>query len=103
MAYRKRPAFHVRHGWFFSRTDDGGVEVKVPDAGALTVDADTWASIVAAVCWEGENADTFQQALAFHTGGTHDLIGLLPGQTRAPRSREEAEAWEPAIPKEDGS
>ncbi len=59
--------FHARDGWFFKRLEEGKVEIRWA-AGSIIFDKDTWASIVASVSAKGENADTFEQALALHEG-----------------------------------
>ncbi len=76
--------FHAKNGWFFERVSDGDVQIKfvpqIPEEsldaatkllGALlnvTVDADTWASIVASVSGDGEDARTFAAASLLHKG-----------------------------------
>lgn len=57
--------FHASQGWFFNRGPDGSVTVRVGNDN-LEVTANTWASIVAHVCAQGENSETFHAALAFH-------------------------------------
>jgi hypothetical protein len=64
--------FHARDGWYFRREDDGSVHIAAPDSlgpGAsqvVTLDADTWASVVASVSRNGETADSFAAAARFH-------------------------------------
>lgn len=47
--------FHAKGGWYFRREDDGSVTIQAPDSmgpGAhqvVTLDANTWASIVASM------------------------------------------------------
>ncbi|MFI7126011.1 hypothetical protein ACIBQ1_09975 [Nonomuraea sp. NPDC050153] len=66
--------FHAKNGWYFRREDDGSVHIAAPDSmgpGAsqvVTLDANTWASVVASVSATGETGDTFSQALVFHAG-----------------------------------
>jgi hypothetical protein len=66
--------FHAKDGWFFRREDDGSVHISAPDSmgpGAhqvVTLDADTWASVVASVSARGETADRFAKARRFHDG-----------------------------------
>lgn len=63
--------FHAHSGWYFQRRGDGvRVTRKAETAEADTVDfdAETWASIVAAVSAQGENAQTFATALEFQLG-----------------------------------
>lgn len=67
-----REGFHARDEWYFRRGEDGSVRIVAPDSmgpGAhqvVTIDANTWASVVAAVSVGGETADTFTRALQFH-------------------------------------
>lgn len=65
------PWFHARDGWSFARRPDGCVSIDSP-AGQVTLDAGTWASIVAAVGARGETADTHTAVARFHAG-----IGFL--------------------------
>lgn len=66
--------FHARDGWYFHREDDGSVRIMAPDSmgpdahQVVTLDADTWASVVASVGQRGETADTFGKARRFHDG-----------------------------------
>lgn len=67
-----REGFHARDGWYFRREDDGSVRISAPDSmgpGAsqvITLDANTWASVVASVSRNGETADSFAAADRFH-------------------------------------
>lgn len=73
-----REGFHAHSGWYFRRSDAGTVTVEVtetmqvdaPLQVAATFDADTWASIVAAVSAGGETGDQWRQARDFHVGVT---------------------------------
>lgn len=64
--------FHARDGWYFRREDDGSVCILAPDSlgpGAhqvVTLDAGTWASVVASVGRGGETSERFQAARHFH-------------------------------------
>lgn len=63
--------FHWRHGWYFKRMDDGEVRVIVDnDKGNAIVQAAIpaaeWASIVASVTSQGDNAETYQRATDLH-------------------------------------
>lgn len=66
--------FHARDNWFFRREDDGSVHILAPDSmgpGAhqvVTLDANTWASVVASVSARGETSESFQTARSFHDG-----------------------------------
>ncbi|MGW0821845.1 hypothetical protein [Streptomyces sp. NPDC002845] len=66
--------FHARDGWYFRREDDGSVRILAPDSlgpGAhqtVTLDADTWASVVAFVSRGGETSESFWAARQFHDG-----------------------------------
>lgn len=71
---KAQEGFHAKGGWFFRREDDGAVHITAPDSmgpGArqvVTLDANTWASVVASVSAAGETGDSWRQALAFHGG-----------------------------------
>lgn len=76
-----QPTFHAREGWFFLRGDDGSVRIqRRSEAGLLgddvladvTLEASSWASVVAFVSASGENARSFAAALAFHEGRADD-------------------------------
>lgn len=72
-------AFHTHDGLHFRRGDSGAVQVIFPIRTegevwperyeTVTLDADTWGSVVASVCAAGETAETFRAARAFHDGG----------------------------------
>jgi len=68
--------FHARDNWFFRREDDGSVRVMAPDSmgpGAhqvVTLDENTWASVVASVSSGGETPESFQAAQRFHDGAS---------------------------------
>ncbi len=71
--------FHVKDGWFFEGPGHGspnrGVTIrkaKYGDNGYLvfeeiTMDADSWASVVAAVSAKGTTGDRWERARRFHT------------------------------------
>lgn len=62
-------AFHARDGWYFKRGDGGTVTIWAGDEDLeLTVDPDTWASIVAAVSAAGGAGSAYRMALALHQG-----------------------------------
>ncbi len=67
---RTRGAFHWKDGWYFKRLPDGSVNVMFYDRRYihpdLTIDADSWASIVASVSARGETADSWQAIREFH-------------------------------------
>jgi hypothetical protein len=69
-----REGFHARDGWYFRREDDGSVHITAPDSmgpGAhqvVTLDPETWASVVASVSARGDNVNTFIAAHRFHEG-----------------------------------
>jgi len=79
--------FHLANGWFFKRADEGWVTIikrEAPDPEspvviALSIAPEGWASIVASVCIEGENADTYQIAENFHRLGS--LLGRAEGES----------------------
>lgn len=67
--------FHYKDNWFFERLDDGSVKITNPTllrgmlSVNLTVDPDSWASILASVSAQGETAESFQEARNFHHKG----------------------------------
>ncbi len=61
--------FIPEHGWTFERLDNGRVEIVVEDEYAVTLDAATWASVVASVTPSGDNAKTFGMAEQLHAKG----------------------------------
>ncbi len=71
MTYEK---YHWRDGVYFRRSqvDEGTVEIEIPDfddpkkVNTLFIPPSEWASIVAAVCCEGGNAERYREALALH-------------------------------------
>ena len=66
--------FHARDGWYFHREPDGSVTIyaSTPSAATrVTLDANTWASVVASVSVTGETAETFNHALTFHGVSRH--------------------------------
>lgn len=68
--------FHNRDGWYFKRQPDGAVRIRktttahidAPIEHEHTIPAEEWASIVAHVSANGETAETYQEAHAFHAG-----------------------------------
>jgi hypothetical protein len=64
--------FHAKDNWYFRREEDGSVRILAPDSlgpgahQAVTLDANTWASVVASVSGTGETAATFEAARSFH-------------------------------------
>ena len=68
--------FHARDGWYFRREDDGSVHIAAPDSlgpGAsqvVTLDAETWTSVVASVSRNGDNVNTYIAAHRFHDGAS---------------------------------
>jgi hypothetical protein len=70
MADVHHDGFHARDGWYFQRQDDGSVKISASVQRCteeLTIDPDTWASIVASVSAKGETSVRYQQARQFHT------------------------------------
>jgi len=71
MTYGK---YHWRDGVCFQRSQvsEGEVQIEIPDLDdpnkvqTLFIPPAEWASIVAAVCCEGENAERYREALALH-------------------------------------
>lgn len=72
--------FHIGHGWFFERKAEGWVMItkreradpESPVVVAISIAPDSWASMVASVCVEGDNAETFQLASNLHKFGQCD-------------------------------
>ncbi len=68
-------AFHYKDNWYFERLDDGSVKISNPTMHTmkgiftLTIDPDSWASIMASVSAQGETAESFQEARNFHEKG----------------------------------
>lgn len=66
--------FHAHDGWYFRRDDDGRVLIEVhesahedaPPVTGLSLDADSWASVVAAVTASGGTGETFRAARTLH-------------------------------------
>ena len=65
--------FHWSNGMYFRRVYDGSVEIRqMIDASSdevrwkVVVPPSEWASIVAAVSYQGETGPTYRQALRFH-------------------------------------
>jgi len=64
--------FHARDGWYFRREADGSVRILGPDSAgpgahqSVTLDADTWASVVASVSAQGETSESFIAANDLH-------------------------------------
>lgn len=73
--------FHARDNWYFRREDDGSVRITAPDSmgpGAhqvVTLDANTWASVVASVSADGQTTETFRAAGRFHDGNVTTTSG----------------------------
>lgn len=62
-------AFHACDGWYFKRGEDGSVTIWAADGDAeVTLDADSWASVVASVSASGESYVTFEIAKRLHAG-----------------------------------
>lgn len=69
-----RDGFHWRRGMYFRRQQDGTVEViQTVNEGktdeiewSREIPPSEWASIVAAVSYQGETGDTYRTALGFH-------------------------------------
>lgn len=69
-----RDGFHWSDGLYFRRLHDGTVEMTQTKDGGKTDDIEwqreippsEWASIVAAVSYQGETEDTCKTALGFH-------------------------------------
>lgn len=70
-------SFHAQNGLHFERLPDGGVRIRQAfahpdDCLDETLDASSWASVVAAMSAEGETAESFYGALSRQTGQQHD-------------------------------
>lgn len=75
--------YHLRDGFYFERLTDGSVKIMVAEADPrdatvfngpwsreITVPANEWASVVAAVSLHGEHGASYQAALDFHEART---------------------------------
>jgi hypothetical protein len=70
--------FHAKDGWFFERTADGGVHIvkrqeakdDAPLIAQTYFDHASWCSIIASVCWQGENSESWDLANEFHGHAT---------------------------------
>lgn len=64
--------FHSKDGLFFERDTDGNVIVRKAEGTRVTtkttLDPGTWASVIAFVSANGDNASNFQIAKSFHKG-----------------------------------
>lgn len=58
--------FHYRDGLCFHRQDDGGVRIEREGVIIATLDAYSWASVVASMSTGGEDAKSYEQARDFH-------------------------------------
>jgi hypothetical protein len=71
--------FHAHSDWYFRRKEDGSVLITAPDSlgpGAhqvVTLDANTWASVVASVSASGETAETWNAARQMHAGDPREV------------------------------
>lgn len=80
--------YHAKDGLSFEPRSDGSVAItaRLVEANMKTtflhfpLDADTWASIVAAMSSAGETGETFRRARAFHMGGGKPLIHQFDGR-----------------------
>ena len=64
--------FHAKDGLTFERMEEGSVFITYPGdshEGEITLDADTWVSVVAAMSSGGETGETWRRARALHMGG----------------------------------
>ncbi|KKM89878.1 hypothetical protein LCGC14_1244370 [marine sediment metagenome] len=92
--------FHAGGGWFFERLGIGRVQISL-DYALRIFDKDTWASIVASVSHDGENARSFVRASELHDGTAEDaplqdaLRALMAG--RGDRDRLLLERWALAL------
>lgn len=79
--------FHSRDGFYFTRTADGSVRIRIAESGManaptlreVTLPENEWASVVAFVSAHGETGETWQAARKFHAGRSADdvQIGLV--------------------------
>jgi len=68
--------FHLTDGLFFERLLEGKVRILKRASGSadapvvfdLTVDSNSWASIIASMSYYGEEDNGFYRAMNFHTG-----------------------------------
>lgn len=69
--------FHLKDGWYFERTAMGDVKIvkkaspmsDAPVVAEIVVPPNEWASVVASVCFDGANAETFGAMQEFHNAG----------------------------------
>lgn len=59
-------AFHAREGWYFRRGEGGTVTIWCGEGHEITLDPDSWASVVASVSAQGESSATYRSALDAH-------------------------------------
>ncbi len=64
--------FHVKNGLCFIRESDGSVRVTLTGVEVMTIDAYSWASVIASMSDGGEDAASYEQARNFH--GCYSLI-----------------------------
>ncbi|MPZ13780.1 MAG: hypothetical protein GEU73_05050 [Chloroflexi bacterium] len=68
--------FHTKEGWWFGRLEDGSVGITKTNERAEIIEhqvvlaPNEWASVVAFVSTKGDNAESFDEALRFHSGAT---------------------------------
>jgi hypothetical protein len=66
--------FHASDGWYFQRGEDGTVTISAAvqrSTEQVTLDAATWASVIASMSAAGETATTFHAARLLHSGGAN--------------------------------
>lgn len=79
--------YTVREGFEFERGEDGSVTVRVKVGSAqathmVVIPLNEWASVIASMCARGEDGDTYQDAVDFHTVVDVPLrdVGLVRGR-----------------------
>lgn len=80
------PWFHLKDGWWFTRTGDGSVNIvkhQTDDPhseiiAAVLIPANEWASVVASVSRDGENHYGWYGARDFHNEIEHRYEAFTP-------------------------
>lgn len=60
--------FHVREGFCFDKLGNGDVGLYKDGNLLLTIDKDSWCSVVASMSSRGDNRENFEKAKEFHFG-----------------------------------
>lgn len=91
-------SFHAKNGWMFRRLEDGAVEITKREGGAqgpvaagITLNPETWMSVMAEVSWRGQGPGVAEEAKLFHMAPAPDVVTtvLQEGILATSRSRGE--------------